>query len=515
MNARHKCDAASGGLLRRTARFHWLVVVLVSVAVCFPNLGAAGLRSTEGHRAIPGWEALDKGHWLPTTMFDAVYVRKPPGMPWAVAVSSMVFGETEFAARLPSALSAAVMSFVAWLFAARWFGRPWGIAAGLAQALLPRLWPASRTADIEALLCLGVQVAAFAFIHALVHRRETRGRHALIWSCIGAGGLCLALLAKAHAGLPVVAGVIAAACVVRRSARVALHPAAWGAILLAAAALGPIAYPQARAMRSEAAVVEDFAKFLWSSDRVLEWLIFPFAVLLAGMPASLALLFPWGPDARRECPGDAMDDRPRLLGVARCLGLAFLFSVGVYMLAGVTNDRYAMPALTLLPPMAAYVARGAAEFLTERRRAIARAFCLGSPTVVLTGLLVGAGVFVAVLEPRDARSSARPAAAGLAGALPDGATLWADAWINAKPELVWYAVRGAAAEGRRATALWKRAEIAKGVLPTEGTLLLLKEAEAARYEAAGLGGRLDILMKGEADGTPFGLYVVKAGPQGN
>ena len=90
------------------ARLHergWIQVTLVLLAcaaVFWPLLGRGGLAMTEGHRVIPAWEMLDTGDWLTTRMFETAYVRKPPGIAWLIALSSMVFGQTEWAARRPS-----------------------------------------------------------------------------------------------------------------------------------------------------------------------------------------------------------------------------------------------------------------------------------------------------------------------------------------------------------------------------------------------------------------------------
>ncbi|MFG0259415.1 MAG: ArnT family glycosyltransferase, partial [Phycisphaerales bacterium JB041] len=104
-----------------------LLLVIVSAAIFLPRLGATGLSMSEGHRAIPAWEMLEDtragdAHWLVPRMFETAYLRKPPGMLWAIAGSTAVFGETEFAARFPSALSAMLLGIAVWWFATRWFG---------------------------------------------------------------------------------------------------------------------------------------------------------------------------------------------------------------------------------------------------------------------------------------------------------------------------------------------------------------------------------------------------------
>ena len=96
-----------------------------------------GLSYTEGHRAIPAWEMLESGDWLVTTLFDRVYLRKPPGMAWAIAGSSAVFGQTEFAARFVSAVCSTAMVLVAYGFARRWFGARWALSAGIGS---PDYW---------------------------------------------------------------------------------------------------------------------------------------------------------------------------------------------------------------------------------------------------------------------------------------------------------------------------------------------------------------------------------------
>src|ERR1043165_6999072 len=123
------------------------LVILIAAFVYLPFLGVRPPDFSEGHRAVPGWTMLESHDWWHIRMFGTTYIRKPPGTPWAIAASSSLFGETPFAARLPSALSAILMSAIAWFYGRRWFGA--GLAAGLAQALTPLFWSPGRTAEIE------------------------------------------------------------------------------------------------------------------------------------------------------------------------------------------------------------------------------------------------------------------------------------------------------------------------------------------------------------------------------
>ena len=489
--------------LRRNARWQPLMLLALCVAVFWMNLSASGLHSTEGHRSIPGWEALDTGQWVPTRMFEASYVRKPPGMPWAVAVSSMIFGETEFAARAVSALASTLMALSAWWFARRWYGDPWGIAAGLAQALMPVFWSAGRAAEIEPMLCLGTQLSAFVLIDALTASGPLAARSRIVLSAGFGAALALALIAKAHAGLPVIAGVVAAACIVTRSARPLGSRVLWGGSLMAVGLLLPVAIEFWRAMRAEPTVTEDFAGYLWNWSRVGEWLEMPFKAISTGLPAILALLFPWGPDARSEVSSD--EDR-RCYAITRVVAIGFLAALAVYMLFGVRNERYAMPALVLLPPLAAYVARGTASFFTPTRRRFARRFALGSPLGLVVAMVMGAMVYVWIIDPMRDERSARSAADALARALPDNAEVWCNGIINSEPELLWYARREARAAGKAIRPIWKHREVAAFEVPPAGVFLLLNEREWEQYEASSpAAARLEEIARGVADRTPYVL----------
>ena len=120
-------------------------------------------------------------------------------------------------------------------------------------------------------------------------------------------------------------------------------------------------------------------------------------------------------------------------------------------------------------------------------------------------LVIGGGVFIAVLEPRDARSSARPAGIALARSIRGGGEVWADAWVNAKPELLWYAARECAREGRVLTPRWMPRELRAAAEPPEGVRLLLKDSEVERYRASRVDGWWIVQATGEADGTRYTL----------
>ncbi|MEM1166973.1 MAG: glycosyltransferase family 39 protein [Planctomycetota bacterium] len=403
------------------------VVLGVSALVFFIGLGTHPFRSTEGHRVAPAWAMLETGDVRTPRLFETVYVRKPLGMPWAIGVSSAAFGQHEFGARVPSALAGLALAMLSWAFARVWFGHRWGLAAGLGAALFPALWPPGRAAEIEMLMIAATGAAAFGVIECC--------RRGGVWPliCIGLG-VFVSGAAKGPAGLPVIAAACAGGVFVLRprSRHVLAAMVATGIGLLAAL----LAIPGDSL--GEPVVRQGVGDFLYTPERLLELPAFGPMVALTAMPLVLAMLLPWGPDARRE--GERSQDAGARHRVALALAWAFALALVVYTLAGVANPRYGLPAVVVLPPLVAYAARGAFspdEFLVHRAR-IARWMFLGArwswPAVLLGAFIA----WVAVAEPRRAETSAFAAAESLAPHLEPGEWVWAESQADTRPELLLY-----------------------------------------------------------------------------
>ncbi|MEZ6242542.1 MAG: glycosyltransferase family 39 protein [Phycisphaerales bacterium] len=443
-------------ILTRNLWLQGLLVVLVCAAVYWPLLGRGGLAMSEGHRVIPGWEMLDSGDWLTPQMFGEAYVRKPPGMSWAVAVSSMAFGRTEWAARAVSALAATLMALVAWRVGTRWFGSPWGLAAGLAQALMPQMWESGRSAEIEALDNLGTQVAALAVLEIMMSAPRARTSQRLALGVVLAIGLIVMGLAKGPAGAPVIAGAMISGVIVRR--RGIVRPELWGGLALGTLALVGVLYAVWRSVEASGLGSPEglHGTHLWRPGHLLGVITLAPTAWVWALPASLAFLFVWGPDARREVEGD--EEGGERLVRARALAYAWLVSLGIYTALGISNARYAAPAAALLPLGVAYVARGAwrAGAFTDRRRAIARAMLLGAAWSWVVVLTIGAWAYIATREASVRATSGREAGLEMARVLAEGiesgqittpTTLAADDAIEARPEVLGYARRELARAG--------------------------------------------------------------------
>ncbi len=449
----------------RTPRSAWRDVLIIAAAwalVCLPRLGSGGFTDTEGHRVIPGWELADAVRapdvapdpFVPR-MFGRAYMRKPQGMTWAIALSGWMCGESELSARLVSAVSLLVLAVGSWWFASSWFGERRALAGGLAVLLMPTFWPIARAAEIEMLMIAGAGLGALGIMDLLTRAHEQgRGRDWLS-ATVAAVGIVVAVLAKGPAALPVFGGAVLGPIVVARSVRPLLRAPLLATLGGAGAALGVLAIVTARRVGAlgETPITQSPGEFLWSSG--LATLVIPFAAFAMGLPASLALLFPWGPDAAREPqPVDAWPDGARER--ARALAWSFLLGSVIFVVAGVSNPRYALPLLVFVPGLVAYVTAGLDSGFLAKRRAIARVMSLGRARVWVPVLLVGALVWSFGVEPGRRATSGRDAGVRLAELMPEGerVILLANDLVEARPETLLYAKRAAGERGCELDTRW-------------------------------------------------------------
>lgn len=171
----------------------WLLWICVLAALI--DLRAFGLTDLdEGFYASVAREMRHSGDWLTPTLGGEPWFEKPPLLYWLMILSMRVFGETEFAVRLPSALFYALtLWLIAW-----WGNRRLGQGAGTWGALLFALAPLSL---ILARLAITDMALTFLLTLAVVALWEARG---WLWSLLGGIALGLAVLTKGPFGLGLV-----------------------------------------------------------------------------------------------------------------------------------------------------------------------------------------------------------------------------------------------------------------------------------------------------------------------
>lgn len=153
-------------------------------------------------------EMLASGDLVVPRLNGVLYFEKPPLHYWAVAASMALFGEHEWAARLPVKVSAAGMALAAFLFARRRWGGRVGALAGLVAASAILVAALGRVNTIDPNLSFALALAAFAFVGFAEAEREgnaRRSRRALLGLHVACAA---AVMLKGLIGLALPGGAI-------------------------------------------------------------------------------------------------------------------------------------------------------------------------------------------------------------------------------------------------------------------------------------------------------------------
>lgn len=103
---------------RTAARIGWGILIIFTLYVCyFSHLGAVGFVGPDEPRyAWIARDMLETGDWVTPRLYGKPWFEKPPLFYWGAALSFRIFGVSEAAARLPSAVCALLATLaLAWL----------------------------------------------------------------------------------------------------------------------------------------------------------------------------------------------------------------------------------------------------------------------------------------------------------------------------------------------------------------------------------------------------------------
>ncbi len=167
------------------------------------HLGSFGLwEPDEARYAEIAREMLQSGNLLVPHLNYVAYVEKPPVLYWLTTLSFWIFGVSEFAARLPVALSAITGILATYFFALRAFGRRHAILAAAILATTPLYALMAQVLTTDMTLTAFVTIATFALY---LHWQEG-GR----WCWIAYVAMGLAMMTKGPVGaaLPILSMLI-------------------------------------------------------------------------------------------------------------------------------------------------------------------------------------------------------------------------------------------------------------------------------------------------------------------
>jgi len=186
---------SGGGSVASTA---WLLAA--AVVVCFALLWDLGgyplIQPDEGRNAEVAREMKNAGAWLVPTLNGAPYLDKPALYFNVVALSLDLFGESEFAVRLPSVLfSIGTLALVLW-FCQQEYGRLRGVIAVIIICTSPLFVAYARTVIFDSALAFFVTASILAGYRAERSKEKDRPR----WYALSAAATAVATLTKGPVG---------------------------------------------------------------------------------------------------------------------------------------------------------------------------------------------------------------------------------------------------------------------------------------------------------------------------
>lgn len=154
-----------------------IFIFLLAFTIVFVNLGGAYLFDVdEAVFAQASKEMLLSGDWINPTYNGVNRYDKPILIYWLMVLSYKVFGVNEFAARLPSAISALLLAFVLFVFVKRHLPLEKAQLSLLCLVVSPYYFIYSRAAVTDMTLTLFVTLSLMSFYSGL-SLRHTLGFH--------------------------------------------------------------------------------------------------------------------------------------------------------------------------------------------------------------------------------------------------------------------------------------------------------------------------------------------------
>ena len=160
----------SSGMGAGRLRIGWILaaIVLAGAVVRFWGLGAVGLHGDEKTMALPVMSLVNQG--LPLMPSGMFYPRAVVQL-YLMAGSVTVFGQSEWALRLPSALCGVLLIVLTWQVGKRYLRPLWNLSLAAAVAFLPSFIDDAQTARMYVFL-----VSSVAAYMALLFAWERTGR---------------------------------------------------------------------------------------------------------------------------------------------------------------------------------------------------------------------------------------------------------------------------------------------------------------------------------------------------
>ena len=172
------------------------ILLAVSLLLFLPKLGMPLLDPDEGLYAEIAREMVTRGDWVIPHVNGLPYLEKPPLYFWLTASTFWLFGPSEWATRLWSAIAALGTVLLTWRIGRRLYGAQAGLLAGVVVATVVGNALYVRRASTDQLFVFCLTLAMYGFLRDA--GRPDRGRSRFLLVYVGAA---LSVLAKGFIGL--------------------------------------------------------------------------------------------------------------------------------------------------------------------------------------------------------------------------------------------------------------------------------------------------------------------------
>ncbi len=360
-----------------------ILCALLAATLYLPCLGAPALwEPDEGRYAEIAREMVaSRDYVTPRNNFE-LYFEKPPLVYWCDAAMIDLFGPTEFAVRLPSALFSIGQVIVTAALADAMLGATAGLLSALALMLMPLFFAFARFATLDPALAFFLTAALASFYRA--SRCDSFAAHASrTWMIVSAAMLAMGTLAKGP-----VAPILGAAVILiylateHRLLEIAQMPLIWCAAIYFAIATPWFVIAEARnpGFLGFFFIHEHLQRYV--SSREHGWGLWFF------IPIVIAGCWPWiffaplGWSAMRTARADSGDE-PRVPTRSDARLLLIWFSV-IFVFFSIPRSKLGTYILPSLPPLAIFAGFGLARLSSlahEHRGRLLKYFAIANVAI--------------------------------------------------------------------------------------------------------------------------------------
>jgi 4-amino-4-deoxy-L-arabinose transferase-like glycosyltransferase len=219
--------------IRKNEAFLILILMALCLTLFFFRLGARPLWDIdEGKHATTSKEMILSEDWITPKFNGEPFYDKPVFYNWLVALAFLVFGFTEFAARLPAAILGSSCVMVTYLLGRKMFSPTVGILGAVILATAAEFIVLSRSVVHDISLVFFVTLALYLFYTGYKDDRHRKRNLLLFYGALG-----FAVLSKGPVGLALPAMIIGLYLIAERNLKFILKmQIGWGILIFLAVA---------------------------------------------------------------------------------------------------------------------------------------------------------------------------------------------------------------------------------------------------------------------------------------